>query len=246
MLLRCERHTLADLNHWTVLEEADLVHGKRMISTDKQTIAVQQIHSFASLGRCYIATSWGKDSIAIAHLFVLSGVRIPLVHIVQAGPLKDPYQSVTRDAFLSKYACEYHEIIVRGDNCIPANGGRAPQLTKGIKQAAKQFGTRRYISGLRADESGVRKIRARAGIPAGSCWPICWWTTSDVFGWIAYHDLPLHPAYGMTGGGRWNREHLRVSTIGGPKGNQFGRAEWEREYYGDVLRRSEALTPERR
>lgn len=240
MLLTCDRHTLADLAYWSELESADRVHGGWLASSGRGQHATEAIRQFIIHSPCYAATSWGKDSLALCHLLHISQVRVPLVHIVQEGPLKDPYQILVRDAFLSLYPCDYYEIVVPGDNRIDDDGKRSPQLIRGIDLAAKQFGTRRYISGLRADESGVRKIRARTGIPDGSCWPLCWWTADDVFGWIAHYQLPLHPAYGMTGNGRYNRRHLRVSTIGGPKGNQFGRAEWEREYYGDVLRRLEA------
>jgi len=54
------------------------------------------------------------------------------------------------------------------------------------------------------------------------------------------YNLPVHPAYAMTAGGRWDRKHIRVASLGGQRGAQYGRREWEREYYGDVLRRLEA------
>lgn len=240
MLLTCDRHTPADREYWSELEAADRMHFDCAEVGRKGDAAAESLRAFASSGPCYVATSWGKDSLVVAHLLAMSGLTLSLVHVAQSGPLQDPYQSAVRGAFLACFPSDYHEITVPGDNRIADDGGRAPQLEVGIRLAAERFGTRRYVSGLRADESGVRKIRARAGLPTGSCWPLCWWTADDVFAWVAYYELPLHPAYGMTGGGRWDRRHIRVSTIGGPKGSQFGRHLWEQEYYGDVLRRLQA------
>ncbi|TXH99574.1 MAG: hypothetical protein E6Q76_19695 [Rhizobium sp.] len=64
---------------------------------------------------------------------------------------------------------------------------------------------------------------------------------ADVFAYLAFHGLPVHPNYAMLGAGRWPREYLRTAPLGGKRGDQFGRAEWEREYYGDVLRRLEVI-----
>ena len=38
-------------------------------------------------------------------------------------------------------------------------------------------------------------------------------------------------------GGRFPRDRIRVASLSGRRGDGMGRAEWEREYYGDVLRR---------
>lgn len=239
MLIPSYRHTAADLEWWRETEAADCVHGRTLAG--KAASALQELHRFADLGPCYAATSWGKDSVALTHLLYLSGRAIPAVHIVQEGLQQDPYQAAVRDAFLADFPLDYREITVeRLDRVHRDDGSHAPQLDEGIRRACRQFGTRRYIGGLRADESGARKIRARVGIPENSCWPLCWWKAADVFGWLALYDLPTHPAYAMTGGGRWDRNQIRVSTIGGIKGNQFGRREWEQEYYGDILRRQQA------
>ena len=68
--------------------------------------------------------------------------------------------------------------------------------------------------------------------------PLSLWKSDDVFAYIEQHGLPLHPVYGMLGGGRYDRKHLRVDCIGGIEGNGIGRLEWEKEYYPDVLRKS--------
>lgn len=77
-------------------------------------------------------------------------------------------------------------------------------------------------------------MRARRGL-SSTCWPIMWWSARDVYGYLARHDLPVHPSYAMTRGGLEDRDQLRVSIIGGKKGRGFGRQQWERFYYDDVL-----------
>lgn len=69
------------------------------------------------------------------------------------------------------------------------------------------------------------------------CRPIGWMSEQDVLAIHAQWKLPTHPNYAMLGGGRWPRHRIRVDSIGSGFGKQYGGAEWEREYYGDVLNR---------
>lgn len=96
-----------------------------------------------------------------------------------------------------------------------------------------------HSDGVRAEESGKRTILARSGGIASksTCRPLTWWRIQDVFGWLAAKELPAHPVYAMRGGGRWQRNEIRVASLGGKRGDGFGREQWEQEYYGDVLRR---------
>jgi phosphoadenosine phosphosulfate reductase len=239
MLLKSNRHRVADLALWAELEAADFVHGEQLSRSRRGEIAIEVMRKFSDEGPCYVATSWGKDSTVLAHLLHLSGLQIPLVNIAQHGLGYDQYVPDVRDDFLSRFpVAEYHEEVV--DLLpIPANGKRSPALDIGIRRVSEKYQTSRYIGGIRAAESGVRKIsiKMRGIATTSSCHPIGWWSADDVFGWLAYHNLPVHPSYAMLGGGRWNREQIRVSTIGGPKGTERGRVEWETEYYGDILRK---------
>lgn len=245
MLLPSHRHTKADLELWAELEQADLLHFEQLQSKNikspmtKIEKSREVIRKFASEGECYASVSWGKDSTIIAHLIAMCRLEIPLGNVAQDGTGTDPHIADVRDVFLSQFPIEYYEECVPL-KFIPDDGSHSPSLDIGISHLIKHFGTERYIGGVRASESGVRKLgmRTRGLVTANTCQPLGWWTTADVFAYLAGHNLPVHPNYAMLGGGRWSREHIRVSTIGGPKGNQFGRTEWEKEYYGDVLRRS--------
>ena len=110
-------------------------------------------------------------------------------------------------------------------------------LENGIRGIAERVGTSRCLLGIRAKESGARKLSAFVHGEATEvkCRPILFWDEMDVFGYLASRNLPVHPVYAMLGGGRWQRGRLRVSSLGGRRGDGMGRAEWEKEYYGDVL-----------
>ncbi len=236
MLLLSDRHTKDDLAWWAEQERADIVHGRSIEKSGKVNKAIETILAFARCGPCYAAVSWGKDSVVIADLVAMAGVDIPVVNIWQDGPQHDPYVERVRDCFLKSTPMDYHEIHVAADDLEQDDLHRAPSLEIGIREAAKRFGSR-YVGGVRAAESGVRALSARMNRP-GTCQPIQWWTDADVFGHLAYRGLPVHPAYGMTGGGIWKRHRIRVSIIGGAKGRQFGRLTWERQYFGDQLNRA--------
>lgn len=227
MLLVTDRHTKADLQMWASLEEGDIQHE---ISAYKVANAIESIVQFAKR-RCYLATSWGKDSLVAAHLAWRAKVEIPFVFIRQFGPGEDPYQFEVQDRFEQITGVKTEVVRVP---LSTFSSGRSPALEEGIKIAQSKYGVR-YIGGIRAEESTERSIRLKMGLSDNSCWPIGSWTVQDVFAYIAQHDLPCHPAYAMLGGGRWDRRHIRVSTIGGHKGTGIGRQEWEHEYYGDVV-----------
>lgn len=245
MLLPSDRHTAEDLELWSELEAGDFAHGERLFKSCRWRESIELMKEFSEQGRCYVATSWGKDSVVVAHLHAMSGLGLPMVNVAQHGPQYDADCPKVRDVFISAYPqTHYREIVVVADNAGQRDTDKAAGLIEGIRQANQEFGTKRYIGGIRAAESGVRKIGLRSrGLSCGiSCQPIGWWSDEDVFGWLAFHRLPVHPAYGMIGGGRYERSRIRVSIIGGSKGRHMGRAEWEREYYGGVLNRLHAST----
>jgi len=238
MLIPSHRHTDKDLELWREYEQADLIHGSSAGLMRKAKRAVERATEFALSGPCYAGVSWGKDSVVVADLLARSlGRSVPLVW-VRLDQYFNPDCLAVRDAFLAMRDVDYHEIAVGNPKRGRLDSGA---LNEGFAEASRRFGER-YLSGLRASESATRKLAAKrwGGATERTCWPISNWSTADVFGWLARHNLPAHPAYAMLGGGRWERKHLRVATIGGKRGTGIGRAEWEREYYSDILRRLES------
>lgn len=244
MLIPSPRHTPTDLALWAAHQTADLAAGY-----PNPAAALAALSEFATGGRCYASCSWGKDSVVICHLIHRSGLPIPVVNL-RVSPTRNPYCDTVRDRFLSRFPLDYHEIPVDYSGCGEWftewwNTASYHRWDAGWREAVRWFG-RRHISGVRAAESGGRKIRMRCwgqNSPLSSA-PIGWWTTPQVFAYLAAHDLPAHPNYAMLGGGRWPRERLRVAELGDTMGQQYGRGEWEREYYGDLLRRLESVQSE--
>jgi phosphoadenosine phosphosulfate reductase len=173
--------------------------------------------------------SWGKDSTVLFDLLARADFRSPVIWLTY-GRATNPECRAVRDAMLSRRpGLDYREVDV----------GEAEEMRDDFRPASRTAGADRYILGIRADESRIRRMSLRRlGLDTGrACRPLGWWRLPDVFGYLAANGLPVHPNYAMLGGGRWPREHIRTASIGGERGVEHGRRAWESEYFGDVLRR---------
>lgn len=244
MLIPSPRHKPEDLELWAELEAADAIHGKRPALRRRFERSLESVLAFAAQGPCYASVSWGKDSVVLAHLVAVAELPVPLVHL-RVTPTENPHTSDVRDAFLGRYPnVEYVELVKESRHLYasPAERMAAKKLSFAQPFRDAGFGGWRYLSGVRASESGARKIRMRiwGECSRETCAPLGWWTNADVFGYLAATGLPAHPNYAMLGGGRWSRDRLRVSELAGEFGREWGRLEWEQEYYGDILRELQA------
>lgn len=241
MLVDSPRLTDADRNAWGRLERYDaaLAADPRLLRKEEQ--AVDAVTRFGSRGPCYAGVSWGKDSVVVAHLVALSGVRVPVVRL-RMERWENPDCDAVRDRFLAGHPdCDYHEIVYPPG--APRwweadDGDPLPTTYAGFDLAAARFGDR-HISGVRADESTVRRIAMRrwgtGADAARTCRPVGWWTAVDVFAYLHLRGLPVHPAYAQTVGGHLDRGDLRVHSLGGVHGAASGRSDWEARYYPDVV-----------
>lgn len=243
MLISSSRHRPEDLSLWRELEGADRVHGQRLLRSGKVERSVAAVSAFLAVGPAYVGVSWGKESVATAHLVRSVAPAVPLLNLRCSN--RNPDCDTVRNAYLARFASTYSEVPVDYGH-LHADSLPSQELDRltdqrwyaAISECGLPFGGR-HITGIRAGESCGRRVRCcRWGenSPNG-CAPLAWWTLADVFGYLAVHDLPTHPAYAMLGNGRWPRERLRVAEIGDIHGTGSGRAEWEFEYYGDVIRR---------
>ena len=231
-LIASPRHTRADLEHWRRCESMDDVYLARCGAAldRREAEAADAIARFADRP-CYVGTSWGKDSIVVAHLARESG--LPLAWIRVAG-VENPDCPFVRDAFLVRFPdVRYDEIEATSG---AAKGKRTSAI--GFAEASRRHGDR-YISGVRAEESASRAMSAAVhGVATDrACRPILRWSSVEVFAYLRRHDLPVHPAYACSMGGTLERGRLRVGAIGGDRGTGRGRAEWERRYYPEIARR---------
>lgn len=250
MLIDSPRITARDRETWAAHERVDAVHAQRRALRDKEARAIDAMREFAARGPCYVGVSWGKDSTVVAHLACRlaadGGPRLPIVW-VRREPIDNPECHLVRDAFARMFPeADMHEVRIdceydpahpqcwwrKGD---PRRTPDARPKQQGFAEVARRWGER-YVSGVRAAESGARVARMRAyGVSTErTCAPIGWWSTADVFAHLYRHGLPVHPAYALTAGGLYQRDRLRVGSIGSHHGQGHGRADWERRYYPEI------------
>lgn len=229
MLIASSRHSPADLESWSEYEEADLVYAD-IRRTRMARLVDESMSIILDYPVDHVDTSWGKDSVVLCDLYRRAGIAVPRVYFTVRG-CGNPDCPIVRDAF-GPVGGEYWALDLDYEQC--ANEAHWRMIDQ-------RFGERR-ATGLRADESSVRRMSiAYLGVDTGrSVRPLAKWALSDVFAYLAERKLPVHPAYGCLGGGRWPRHRIRVHGLGGRRGDSRGRREWEQEYYGDVLRRMNA------
>lgn len=238
MLIQSARHSALDLERWQLTEEQARVHAQLRIFERHVQRAQAALLSFTGSDRCYAGVSWGKDSVVLAHLIATLVPRVPLVW-VRVDPDYNPDCPLVRDVFLRAHpGVAYDEIIVQRSGIYRAHG----TLEAGMRIAAERYGAR-YISGVRSEESSDRRRRMRSWgeASANTCAPLGWWSAWDVFAYLTTRGLPVHPAYACTMDGLLDPTKIRVSPLGGARGQRtgdgMGRAEWEQRYYGRELTR---------
>lgn len=222
-LIRVSRHTREDIAAWRAHERNDATWAESATHAERVSEAFRALSAFVAAGRAYVSTSWGKDSVVVAHLaYQLCGARLPLVHVRVEH--ENPYCVLVRDEFLARFAADYSEELVTEES--------EHRPDPGFRAACRRLGTARYVSGVRGEESGQRRRRMQRWGHSSlrTCAPIGDWEARDVWAYLWAHDLPVHPAYAMTHGGRLDRDAIRVASVGGERGRGFGREEWERRY----------------
>lgn len=230
-LVDSPRLTDEDRRNWQRWERVDRMRVKvwRDQLRRKAARALADIEAFAAQGTCFVGVSWGKDSMALAHIVVAADLPLPLVWM-RVRPVENPDTATVRNAFMAQWTpWEYHEIE---EWCSRVDGRWIPdRVPKAAKEADRRWGRR--ITGVRGDESTIRKIRmGRHGVSTrNTCAPIGNWSTAEVFAYLYMYGLPIHPVYAMTQGDMWDRERLRVASLGGEGGKWSGREQWERHYY---------------
>jgi phosphoadenosine phosphosulfate reductase len=219
---------------WERLEQYDAVLATSADLRRKEDHSLHSADAFLAAKPAYVGTSWGKDSVAAAHIcWRVIGQSMVLVWFSQ-GSNVNPDCLAVRDAFLARYPCDYREVDVSGYRADGAAG-----FHEVFSRAAHDAGLpRRYVSGVRADESSTRRERFRhwGESTPNTCAPIIRWGGEHVFAYAHKHSLPVHPAYACSLGGILDRVKIRVAAIGGGRGTGFGRLQWEWRYYPEVMR----------
>ena len=251
MLIHSARHKPEDLEeYYRLYDRLDAANAENPRLERIALQAMEDIADFVASHDAYIGVSWGKDSVTVADLAMRMGLNIPLVHMTFL-PFCTPEHEKVRDAFLEMWpnaqyheeVCDYGDIETRGLTDEEQTAAEDPIFKAAWRRVNNNIAPC-HISGVRGVESKVRRIRMhRWGVASkNTLAPIGWWKTEDVYAYIYSRGLPLHPNYGMIGGGRWDRQYIRVDGLGGKEGARVGRGVWEAEYYQDVLNRLHAGT----
>lgn len=233
MLLESPRHSPEDLAAWGAFER----HVRLYALANRRKLAGLERRSAAALeafgAPAWAGVSWGKDSVVMADLLTRYRPDVPLCWVVTV-PGENPDCWRVRDAFLSARPVRvYREYEDR----VEVAGGALQIVDDEAWPPCTDFG-RRYMSGIRAEESRARRMRSRAWGESSpnTCAPLAWWTAIDVFAHLVTHDLPIHPAYACTRGGKLEPLWIRVAPLGGERGRWQGRFEWEWHYYETEMR----------
>lgn len=230
MLVPSFRHRPEDLRAWATCERMDALNAQSNRLDARIERATEALRTFmdTAAGQVYCGVSWGKDSVVVADLCMQVCPSVPLVW-VRVKDLGNPDCPEVRDRFLRMHPeANYHEIAVDETGRLTS--------TRGFDEAKRRFG-RYHISGVRASESSIRRMRH---IQWGenstyTSAPLSTWSAQDVFAYLHRRDLPVHPSYACLYGDPNRRDRLRVCHLGGERGTEFGRREWEQAYYGDAL-----------
>jgi phosphoadenosine phosphosulfate reductase len=250
LLIESPRISDADRAVWERLEERDRLLAATPKMQRLEAKAIESIREFASGGDFFVFVSWGKDSVTVADLVLRAGIDALIVN-GQFEPFTNPDSHLVRDAFLDMHTNARY-LQSRTDchdppSCSMLSGNTACEcMRRNFKQSiGVGYFEARHVSGVRAEESSCRTMTMRRnGVgksDSNSCRPIGWWTTEQVFAYLAGRDLPVHPAYAMSFGGSISRRDLRVDDIGSNTGTGHGRAYWENHYYRDERRRLESI-----
>lgn len=246
MLIDSRRLTAADRAAWARMEHYDdlLSADPRLDRLERQARAA--VAEFAAVDDdWYVSVSWGKDSVVAAHI-ALQAVPDARVIWVRSKHFETPECEQVRDVFLGQHPqARYQEITVtlrnpkRGE---PGYDSRHLDPSADHQDVLKEELTGRYVSGLRAEESKIRRVSIahRGLVTRNTCRPIGRWDATHVFAYLHREDLPVHPVYAMTVGGHYDRRWLRVHPLcSAPPAMSavYGRdmAEWEDHYYADVI-----------
>lgn len=243
MLINSPRLTKADIDQWNASLEIDARHCDTPGYHYRIQQAKRSIKAFVSSrqdGRYYAGLSFGKDSLVMCHLMREAAPHMPIINIRNLENF-NPDSLAVESALISGVLAHDYSVITydyrNADESYYDSAGNPVKWHGILRELKAQLGA--HITGIRADESAKRNRRVRIfGLETEySFAPLAYLTVHDVFAYLYENDLPVHPVYAMTGGGRWDKYRLRVAAIGNPEGRGVGRLQWEREYYGDILAR---------
>lgn len=245
-LILTAKHSRSDLRAWSRWVDLCTLHSQTQEHLSRVERARMALADAYATHRddMYVSVSWGKDSVALAHLSSEVCPDVTLCH-VSITPWEMDDTRIVRDRFLQRYPLDYREFRAWcGLGVMPS--GREEwsplDLVGGFR-----------VSGIRGDESTDRGRRMRFSGESTSrtCAPLIRWKLIDSFAYCIVRDLPLHSCYGYLMDGTLDIRMVRVDSMMDPtvieeRGRGNGREEWQRRYYGKETEDAIRLASEKR
>lgn len=228
------------------VREEDFVWARLDVHKRRVDAAFEAVRGAANVGTVGVSYSGGKDSTVVVHLvrsvipsapaaLFDSGDELPgtaeMAELVGAEVIQP--RLTMRD--MARYSgwWGYDDPV---DRDCPFDAKRIL-----IGEPSETFVVKRRLRvvayGLRADESGGRKMHVRlrgtlfqAADRTWYCMPIARWAVQDVWAYIATHGLAYHPAYDAMAMAGIERDHWRISGLLGERGSEYGRHALLRRY----------------
>ncbi len=235
---------------------ADLAHARTLAHRRVVDQARAAIEEASAIGPIGVSVSGGKDSTVVRALIP----DAPAAWFDSGAELAG-----TADLVVRQGAERIAPIRDLPDMCRYAGWwGYASPVDRGatfdvvatlILEPSERFATSHGLSvmalGLRAGESRGRWRSASArgdlyrveSLDVWHCCPLAWWTTADVWAYIAVHDLPYHPAYDVMTAMGITRDAQRIGTALGGKAVSTGRVAMIRRCDPDLYNRLAAEFP---
>lgn len=241
---------MADLRQYQIRAQLALHQGR-------VARARAELRHAATLGRLVVATSWGKDSCALAHLAIatLAPARVTLMHLGSAYALPGGERVV-------EYFRERADVVeVEARRTLPEtiawlrevglphqrSKSEQGKVVKGLKKDpgaawCLEHGYQVQALGMRAEEAKGRRACFRIRSPtyqlASGLWvtnPLAWWETADVWAFLVSEGVPWHPLYDAETHGL-TRETIRNTGWLSTDGAYQGRIMWLRKHYPEQYR----------
>lgn len=211
-----------------------------------------------------VASSWGKDSVALCDIAIETLGRVPIMHL--GSPYGLPgYEEVTEHfrerttvhvvesaMSLDEYIEWCRDIGLPHERTRGAQGRAVSQIKRSRgDEAVKALGFAVQALGLRASERGPRERLLRARGPTyqllSGTWktnPLAWWTTQDVWAYIVSRDLPYNRRIYDAETHELTRETIRNTGWLSTDGAHEGRIAWLRAHFPEQYRTLACAFPE--
>lgn len=219
----------------------DLAHAKSLLHKRRVEQAIRIVDQGLDHGRMGIAFSGGKDSTCTLHLVRRQCPDAPAGFFDSGCEYESTYALV---AALHVTTIHPERSMVEMRKLSGGFGYRGPEADSGRDfdyfaflvgepsiRFCREAGLDVIAIGLRAGESAGRRmgriiygpVHSVRWHPAMVCHPVCDWTDSDVWAYIATNDLAYNAAYDRMAEAGLPRKAWRVSTLLGTIGASIGR-----------------------